>query len=86
MLRHSTKLLVSNQRSLHLSRILNQVEVKAVNDEKGKSVPVKQVNIQEKIRNASNTALTRYNEIIGFSEIDAAYQKVTALQVKNMKV
>jgi SpoU rRNA methylase family enzyme len=77
MLRHSTKFIISNQRLLHLSRILNQVETKAVSEKSGKYA------IQEKIISVSNTALSRYNEIIGFTEIDLAYQKVTALQVKS---
>lgn len=52
-----------------------------MNDDKEKTV--KHVNIQEKLINISNTAMSRYNELIGFTEIDQAYQKVTALQVKS---
>ena len=81
MLRHSTKFLVSHQRLLHLSRTLNQIDIKAVSDDKEKLVPAR--NFQEKVMNASNAALTRYNEIVGFTEIEEAYQKVTGLQVKS---
>lgn len=82
MLRHSTRLLTSHQRFLHLSRITNQVTTKAVSDEKEKKISAA-VSIQEKVMNASNVALSKYNEIVGFTEIEQAYQKVTDLQVRN---
>jgi septal ring factor EnvC (AmiA/AmiB activator) len=36
--------------------------------------------VKEKIMNLSNIAVSRYNEVIGFDEIEQAYSKVTLLQ------
>lgn len=85
MLRYSSRTIANNQRLLHLRRTLNQVETKAVSDEQEKLRHVKIFRVQDKIINASNVALARYNEIIGFTEIDQAYQKVTVLQVRSLK-
>lgn len=81
MLRHSTRLLIKNQRILHLRTFSNQGESKAFSED-NKIAATKHVNIQEKIVNLSNTALTRYNDIVGFTEIEQAYIKVTTLQVR----
>lgn len=77
--RHSTKFLTITRRKMHIGRLLNQVEDKTVTAQTENlhgSFP-------SKIKNLSNSALARYNEIIGFAEIDQAYVKVTALQVRD---
>lgn len=64
---------------MHISRLLNQVEDKTV------TAQIENINgsFPSKIKNLSNSALAKYNEIIGFAEIDQAYVKVTALQVRD---
>lgn len=84
MLRHSTKMLIG-KKTLHISRISNQVKLKVDNisdDVESKLEKVKtNDNIQSRVRHLSQTALSRYNEIVGFTEIDQAYAKVTVIQV-----
>lgn len=84
MLRHSTKMLIS-QKTLHIRRLSNQVKLKVDNisdDVESKLEKVKiNDNIQNRVRNLSKTAMSRYNEIVGFTEIDQAYAKVTVIQV-----
>lgn len=59
------------------SRLLNQVEDKTVTNQ----IENVHGSFPNRIKILSNSALARYNEIIGFAEIDQAYVKVTALQV-----
>lgn len=79
MLRHSTRFLTIKRQNMQFSRLFNQVEDKTVVHR------IKSVHgtFPDKIKNLSNSALTRYNEIIGFAEIDQAYVKVTDLQVRD---
>lgn len=67
-----------------LRNIANQAEIR---NEARQIVPSSsnQESFPEKLRNMSNTAQKRYNEIIGFSEIDQAYVKVTELQVRQQR-
>lgn len=76
------RFLIINQRIFHSSRVTNQVDSKTVSHENKTFDFIKrEESIQDKLRNVSGTALSKYNEIVGFSEIEEAYQKVTALQV-----
>ena len=80
MLIHSSKLL-KNQNTLHLRRLLNHSESKVTNNRiKPTLKTIEQV--QEKFKHVTNAAITKCNEVIGFKEIDQAYDKISGLQVK----
>lgn len=68
MLSLSSKLVHRSHRVLHLSKCFNHLERRT------------DVNVKEKLMQISSTAVTKYNEIIGFDEIEKAYRKVTLLQ------
>lgn len=83
MLRNSSRSFANGQRLLHFSRTSNQADSKAVSDAQ-ENLRIKILRVPDKMIYASNLALARYNEIIGFAEIDQAYQKVTVLQVRSL--
>lgn len=83
MLRHSIKFLVRYHKPIHIRTVTEQA-VKHESKPTNIKLAGMQENFQDRIRTASNTALTRYNEIIGYAEIEQAYQKVTALQVTKL--
>lgn len=87
MIISSLNLRINSQRTLYLARrFSNHLENKDVNaNQELRSIqPLKPFeNVQDKIKHATSTALSRYNEVVGFKEIDQAYDKISALQVKH---
>lgn len=86
MIVHSSRLLFKNQRVLQLGRrFSSHLKNKTVNHEQTQTTQQKLKpfeSIQDKIKHVSTTALSRYNEVVGFKEIDQAYEKISSLQVK----
>lgn len=80
MLRHSLRLVIRNQKSVHVRTLSNYVDNKNVKleAEAKKSHEI----IKERVANLSSSAYAKYSEIIGWNEIEEAYRKVTALQVR----
>lgn len=81
MLSTSTRLIHCNNRIFRVAVRLNHLDTKTVS--KINSDLVIRNDLKEKLMKVSNTALTRYNEIIGFDEIDKEYKRITELQVRN---
>lgn len=86
MLRHSISFLTSSRKvSLIIRRVSNQAKSSVVNHEpreKIKTNDTEKDTIRNRAKLSYNSVLTRYNEIVGFTEIDEAYNKVTVLQVR----
>lgn len=85
MLKQSYILIVRRQKYVHLRSVTNQVdrvkELKERNELTTKSIP-----IQIKVQEFSYIALAKYNELIGWNEIEQAYKKVTGLQESLHKI
>lgn len=83
MLRHSTKILMRNQNLLNIKKMSSEVK-SSLKDLQTKPMEKFHTNdnMQDKVRLLSYTAISKYNEVIGFAEIDQAYNKVTVLQVR----
>lgn len=80
MLRHSRRLLFRSQKSVHMRAVSNKVD----NDVKlGAEAKKSHELIKERVVNMSSSAYSKYAEIIGWNEIEEAYRKVTALQVRS---
>lgn len=71
MLKHSTRLMLSHQRLFHASGALYKIQLH-------------NVNLQNKVLEIKDVAISRYNQIIGYEEIEIAYQQITKLQVMHM--
>lgn len=79
MLRYSTSLSSLRSRNLRIVKRLNHV--KSSTDIGAKSDDnLAKYDIRDKLMKASNSAMTRYNEIIGFDEIDKEYKRIHELQ------
>lgn len=83
MLRHPTAIILRHSRLTHIKQLSSQAETKTIVEETKSVIKASQDRLQDRIMLLSNSALSRYNEIIGFSEIDKEYKKVTELQVGN---
>jgi hypothetical protein len=81
MLSNSTRFIHVNNRILRAAVRLNHLNHNT--DRSVKSELMLKNDLREKLMKVSNTALTRYNEIIGFDEIDKEYRRITDLQVKS---
>lgn len=77
MLKHSSKLLLRSYRAVNHRSLTSNVKKLREPSELKSDVPR---SLQDKVQLAANTALLKYNELIGFNEIDDAYKKVTLLQ------
>lgn len=82
MLRTSTRLVQINNRNLRVAARFNHFDNN--NDSNVKRELAIRNDLKEKLMKVSNSALTRYNEIIGFDEIDREYRRITELQVGNI--
>lgn len=78
MLRSSIKLISIRNRTIRIVKRLNHV--KTATDNGVKSEISMKYDLREKLMKVSNTALSRYNEIIGFDEIDKEYKRINQLQ------
>lgn len=78
MLRHSTALNSFRIRNVRIVKRLNHV--KTDNAIVAKSDNLAKYDIRDKLMKVSNSAMTRYNEIIGFDEIDKEYKRIHELQ------
>ena len=79
MLRSSTALNSFRSRNVRI-RIKRLNHVKTDNAIGSKSDNLVKYDIRDKLMKVSNTAMTRYNEIIGFDEIDKEYKRIHELQ------
>lgn len=78
MLKSSTKL---TRLGFNNARIVTRLNhIKSDSDNIVKVNNLVKYDLREKLMNYSNSALTRYNEIIGFDEIDKEYKKINELQ------
>lgn len=81
MLRHSLKLVLKRQKLVHIRMLSEGVDRNAkIEVEAKKSYEI----FKERVANLSSNYYARYSEIIGWNEIDDAYRKVTALQVRSL--
>lgn len=79
MLRISSKsklFLYRNHRLLRVVKSFNHVDSKT----ELKAIAISNQNVKEKLTKMSTTALEKYNEIIGYDEIDSAYKRVNRIQ------
>lgn len=82
MLSSFTKFIYVNNRILRVAVRLNHLNSKTDKENKLiKSDVAIRNDFKERLMKVSNEALTRYNEIIGFHEIDQEYKKISELQV-----
>lgn len=88
MLKHSNSLLIRYKMSPQLRTIMSDKDKKVVNLSTTIPIPAAKIE-QEKSKILSSVAMSKlndmtkkYNEIIGWDEIEQAYQKVTSLQVR----
>lgn len=79
MLRHSTALNSLRIRNVRIVKRLNHVKTDNAIVAKSDNNLAK-YDIRDKLMKVSNSAMTRYNEIIGFDEIDKEYKRIHELQ------
>lgn len=70
---HSSKLILRNRLTQLSRRVSSLPENRIANEEIKPREPF--------IKHTTTTVLTKYNEIVGFKEIDQAYEKISGLQV-----